>query len=244
MAFLYKFPTWVWVLRGLDTACKRSIPSWHQHRPGDNWREREKQEKRRGRRSACYYWTILSLARGHTHYITVWSHIIHPVNSLSTVTVAQPKAKCVLHTMHMHMSQNNVHYFWRVETIGISMSQCLCCWQNQCSQKPQALCGRPALPKMWTSALWLLERAEAVVKRAEQCCTAVMETIPSSWGLSVREDEGDGPEENEIWEEGEWYLALPPGLHCRSSEVAGGWRCLWGAPGGDSIKLHTEWMHF
>lgn len=29
----------------------------------------------------------------------------------------------------------------------------------------------------------------------------------------------------EIWEEGgweEWHLALPPGLHCRSSEVAGG----------------------
>lgn len=40
-------------------------------REGDRWKS-----------SACYNLTILSLGRGHTHYITEWSHIIHPVNGL------------------------------------------------------------------------------------------------------------------------------------------------------------------
>lgn len=111
--------------------------------------------------------------------------------------------------------------------VSVRHSVCAPCRLNALRDR-RVLCGRPALPMIWTSALWLLEREKTVLKGAEQSTAeqgsaAVMEAITQSWGLPLSEEargEVGGGNEEEEWEKG--CLALPPGLHHRRDEDVGG----------------------
>lgn len=151
--------------------------------------------------SACYYRTIVSLGRGRTDCITGWSYTIHPVNSHSPSTVAH----CVLENMCTRSLKcyKTILIVQNVESLSISSSQCLCCWQSECSLRPQTLCGAPALPKIWTCALWLLEKTGDSGEKSKAVQYSCDGNNPSQLSSFCQRRQEGRRRKKEIWEEEE-----------------------------------------